>query len=292
MTVAYCYILASIFCISLMLAHGLQQNRYQNNDFLISHFMRLASCTRSDFSSSTTETLSAPAEVLRYDFNNLNLDGWVISEDHQTVAIENGELIIGLPLPDPGDILVGLSGVVSKDYDVTVSVKIAELLFQPVIANGAHIGLRAHPMDQNEKRPLLQYDLSYNFLLGRHTDGRRGIGAAIWHVHKIVRLPDGRIDGVHFRNKLLEFSPFHFRMHKWYRLKVIARGNRFQAFVDEQKMLDFLDNTYPEGRIYLSSGHGNRVHFDNFEVRWGDALGVQSQRKLTTTWGEIKRGFR
>ena len=31
---------------------------------------------------------STSAEVLRHDFNNLDLEGWVISEDHQTVAIE------------------------------------------------------------------------------------------------------------------------------------------------------------------------------------------------------------
>ena len=108
----------------------------------------------------------------------------------------------------------------------------------------------------------------------------------------MVRLPDGRIDGVRIGNKLLEFSPFAFEMDKWYRLKVIAKGNRFQVFVNQQKMLDFLDNTYAEGRIYLSSGHGNRAHFDDFEVRWGGALPVQLQRKLTTTWGQIKRSFR
>ena len=229
------------------------------------------------------------AEVFRDDFNDGDLEGWVVKGE---ASIENGELIIGFPPPDAGDIVVGLLGVVSKDYEVSVSVKIAELLFQPVIANGANIGLRAHSQDENEKRPPLQYTLSYNFLLGRHTDGRRGIGAAIWHVDKIVRLPDGRIDGVHFGNKLLEFSPFQFRMQQWYRLKVLARGNRFQVFIDNKKMLDFLDDTYVEGRIYLSSGHGNRVHFDDFEVRWGDALPVQLQRKLTTTWGQIKRSFR
>lgn len=228
------------------------------------------------------------AEVFRDDFNDGDLEAWVVKGEAST---ENGELIIGFPPPDAGDIVVGLLDVVSKDYEVTVSVKINQLMFQPVIANGANIGLRAHPQSEREKRPALQYDLSYNFLLGRHTNRRRGIGAAIWHVDKIVRLPDGRIDGVHFGNKLLEFSPFAFEMDKWYRLKVITRGNRFQVFVDNKKMLDFLDNTYTEGKIYLSSGHGNRVHFDDFEAQW-DALAVQPQRKLTATWGQIKRSFR
>ena len=94
------------------------------------------------------------------------------------------------------------------------------------------------------------------------------------------------------RSKLLEFSPFAFEMNKWYRLKVIARDNRFQVFVDKKKILDFLDDTYTEGRVYLSSGLGNRVHFDDFEVRWGAALAMQHQRTLTTTWGQIKRSSR
>ena len=228
------------------------------------------------------------AEVFRDDFNNGDLKGWIVKGE---ASIENGELVIGFPPPDPAEIRVGLLGVIAKGYEVSVSVKIDRLMFQPVIANGAKIGLRAHPRSENEKRPLLQYKLSYNFLLGRHTDRRRGIGASIWHVDKIVRLPDGRVDRVHIGNKLLEFSPFAFETEKWYRLKVIAKGNRFQVFVDKRKMLDFLDDTYTEGRIYLSSGFGNRVHFDDFEVRWGGALAVQPQRKLTTIWGQLKRSF-
>lgn len=270
------------------------------------------------------------AEVFRDDFNDGDLEQWVVWRE---ASIENGELVLDFPPPDPARIRVGLLGVISKDYEVTVSVKIVELMFPPIIANGVKIGLRAHAIDDELmfppniangvkidlrayaideilKIPLLQYHLSYNFFLGRHTDGRTGIGASIWYVHKIVKRP--KIDRVQFmnnvklpemdkveirnkvevRNKLLEFSPFAFEMNKWYRLKVIARDNRFQVFVNQQKMLDFLDDTYAEGRIYLSSGIGNRVHFDDFEVRWGGALAVRPRRKLTTTWGQIKRRFR
>lgn len=147
-------------------------------------------------------------------------------------SIENGELVLDFPPPDPAKIRVGFLGAVSKDYEVTVSVKIVELMFPPIIANGVKIGLRAHAIDaidENWQIPQLQYDLSYNFFLGRHIDGRRGIGASIWYVHKIVKRPEmdrvqfmnnvklPEMDKVEIRNKLLEFSPFAFEMNKWYR---------------------------------------------------------------------------
>ena len=75
---------------------------------------------------------SVSAEVLRYDFNNLDLEGWVISEDHQTVAIENGELIAGVPPPEPDSttlVLLPFKGLPASDYDVTVSVRLDLFLF-------------------------------------------------------------------------------------------------------------------------------------------------------------------
>ena len=66
--------------------------------------------------------------------------------------------------------------------------------------------------------------------------------------------------------------------------------DRFQCFIDDKKMLDFLDDTYTAGGIYLSAGRGHRVHFDDFEVQY-EALSVQPRRQLTTTWGEIKSNF-
>ena len=103
---------------------------------------------------------SAWAEVFRDDFNDGGLEGWVVRGE---ASIENGELIIGFPPLNAADILVGFLGVISTDYEVSVSVKIDRLMFQPVIANGANIGLRAHPRNENSKHPLLQSSLSYSF---------------------------------------------------------------------------------------------------------------------------------
>ena len=197
-------------------------------------------------------------------------------------------------------------GIIASNYEVSVSVKISRLARD--INGGARIGLRAHTNPLLEGRSLrrgslrratrerekkkewiqtLWYGQSYQFLLGNQDiniqDTKRGLAANIEHVEFDKR-------GIFHKRKLRAFRIFDFRLHKWYRLKILAKGNRFQCFIDDIEMLDFLDDTYAAGRIYLSSGLGNRVHFDDFEVQY-EALSVQPREKLTTTWGEIKSTF-
>ena len=118
-------------------------------------------------------------------------------------------------------------------------------------------------------------------------DIRKGLAATI----QLMKISKGENSWKTFiRGKLHTLREFDFKLHKWYRLKVIAKGNRFQCFIDDKEMLDFLDDTYTAGKIYLLSGRGSRVHFDNFEVQY-EALSVQPRRQLTTAWGEIKSNF-
>ena len=115
----------------------------------------------------------------------------------------------------------------------------------------------------------------------------RGFGATIQHVEASKK---GDRWNINSEGRSRAFRLFDFRLHKWYRLKIIAKGNRFQCFIDDTEMLDFLNDTYTAGRIYLSSGWGNRVHFDDFEVQY-ETLAVQPRKQLTTAWGEIKGRF-
>ena len=226
------------------------------------------------------------AGIFRDDFNDDDLKGWTFIQDAEDGGIQNGELVLG---SRKSTVIIAVDGVVARDYEITVSVEIRKLV-AGAVANGPLIGLRAHALFENDKHPLGQYDLAYNFLIGRNADKTKGLGAVIWHVGDVLPRR-GRGQRVLIVPKVLKFSPFNVQLDTWYRLKVIAKDNRFQVFVDEKKMLDFLDNSYNEGRIYLSSGGGNIARFDNFEARWDD-LAVQPQRKLTTTWGGIKHNFR
>ena len=245
------------------------------------------------------------AEIFRDNFNDGDLQGWTFVEGDEDGGIENRELVLGSPKAgSEAEVMIAVDGIIASDYEVSVSLKISKL----GIGGGATIGLRAHtdPLlepfieelekgEANKKARTLLYERSYRFSLGNIDTGgsahiqdlRKGF-AAIIQLMKVVR---GEKRWKTFtRGKLHTFRKFDFKLHEWYRLKVIAKGNRFQFFIDDKEMLDFLDDTYTAGKIYLSSGRGSRVHFDNFEVQY-EALSVQPWEKLTTTWGEIKSNF-
>ena len=243
---------------------------------------------------------SASAGVLRHDFNNLDLEGWVISEDHQIALIENGELIAGVPPPEPGSttlILLPFKGMPASDYDVAVSVRLDLFVFHPIIANGAGIGLRGHSTEKffglvnNDKLqdPRSLSDLGYYFFIGQNTEGQWGVGASIWHIERVVIDAEGFVRGVFIENELLRFSPFDVKLGEWYRLKVIAQGDLFRIFVNEEQVPGLRDVRYSKGAIYLSSGFGNLIRFDDFEVKYDAPSAVQPRRKLATMWSEIKR---
>ena len=245
------------------------------------------------------------AEIFRDNFNDGDLKGWTFVEGNEDGGIENGELVLGSPkAEDKTEVTVVVDGIIASDYEVSVSLKISKL----GISGGAAIGLRAHtdPLlepfveqlaegEANKNARTLLHNRSYRFSLGNIDTGgsahiqdiRKGLGATI----QLMKVSRGEnLWKTFISGKLHTFQEFDFKLHKWYRLKVIAKGNRFQCFIDDTEMLDFLDDTYTAGKIYLLSGRGSRVHFDNFEVQY-EALSVQPRKKLTTTWGEIKSNF-
>ena len=249
------------------------------------------------------------AEIFRDDFNDGDLTGWTFVQGAEHGKIQKGELVLSSPKAEgEAEVIIAVNGIISRDYEVSVSLKIAKLVRDIDINGGPSIGLRAHtdpflepiikPAPARGKKgfPTLLYRRSYKFFLGNQDiniqDIRRGFAATVQHMDVVKKNNEGNKEliNVVLMDELRAFQIFDFRLRKWYRLKIIAKGNQFQCFIDDDKMLDFFDDTYREGRIYLSSGLGNHVHFDDFEVQH-EALAVQPRRKLTTTWGEIKRDF-
>ena len=242
------------------------------------------------------------AEIFRDDFDDGDLKGWTFMQGAEHGRIQDSALVLSSPNPKAefgAEAVIAVDGIIASDYEVSVSVKISRLV--KGILHGPHVGLRAHipprlepfikSFQGNKTLRTLLYGQSYKFILGYQDIGggvtERGFGATIQHVEVSKK---GDRWNINSEGRSRAFRLFDFRLHKWYRLKIIAKGNRFQCFIDDKEMLDFFDDTYTVGRIYLSSGWGNRVHYDNFEVQY-ETLSVQPRKQLTTTWGEIKGGF-
>ena len=122
----------------------------------------------------TLSVSSTWAGIFRDDFNDGDLEGWTFVRDAEDGGIQNDELVLG---SRKSTVIIAVDGVIARDYEVAVSVKILKLVPGPT-ANGPLIGLRAHTKDKNDKLPLLQYTLAYNFLTGRDSDKTKGLGAA------------------------------------------------------------------------------------------------------------------
>ena len=242
---------------------------------------------------------SVGAEVFRDDFNDGGLKGWTFVQGAENGGIQNGELVLSSPKPvREAEVIIAIDGIIASDYEAALSVKISEF-FWGDIDGGPAIGLRAHTNPLLEpiikSNPVLGnkwllYERSYKFFLGiNHQVRRKGLGTTIQHLDMEAANERDKLT-ITLKEELRKFQLFDFKLHKWYHLKVIAKGNQFQCFIDDTEMLNFSDDTYTAGRIYLSSGLGNRVHFDNFEVQY-EALSVQPRKQFTTTWGEIKGNF-
>ena len=255
---------------------------------------------------------SVRAEIFRDNFNDGDLQGWTFVEGAEDGGIENGELVLGSPkvtevVKLEPEVTAVVDGIIASDYEVSVSLKISKLARD--ISGGAAIGLRAHmdphhvelmteylkrnegmerrERDERNKGIQLIHKRSYRFFIGNinNHDIRGGFAATI-QLMKVSVGKDGFLT-IFLADKLLTFREFDFKLHEWYRLKVIAKGNRFQCFIDDKKMLDFLDDTYTAGGIYLSAGRGHRVHFDDFEVQY-EALSVQPQKATHNHLGRDK----
>ena len=76
-----------------------------------------------------------------------------------------------------------------------------------------------------------------------------------------------------------------------YRLKIVAEGQNYQCFVDDELLFDGEDDAKfrDSGRIGFIT-HTANVHFDNLSIDGADipSFAVEPNGKLTTRWGQLK----
>ena len=91
--------------------------------------------------------------------------------------------------------------------------------------------------------------------------------------------------------------PFDILEDTWYELKVIAEGEHFEFYINDELMGSFDDDSYPSGGIELGVSN-THVHFDDVVITGpeipdggpgGVRMSVHQENTLITTWGTLKQ---
>ena len=205
------------------------------------------------------------------DFGDGNLDPWQLENppmEGSVWNVENGECS-GQYANAPAGICSALELRVENaatwgDYSVVCNVKLVENF------GGGFFGIffRAAPGWEVQKDYLAYVDLDAKKIAFRK-DG----------IQKLSESP----------------LPFNITEGIWYKLEVIAEGEHFEFYIDDDLTGSFDDNSYPSGTIWLTVRNAH-AHFDDLVITGpeipdgGPGFAVTYQNKLATMWGGVKRG--
>jgi len=210
---------------------------------------------------------SAWAGTLKDNFDDGNMDGWDLSEfaPRDTWEVKNGALVV-----TPRDYPVGFSigETTWKDYTIRVRAKIVK--YQPTGALEC-AAIWARSTSYQRRTPV------YGYVFGFGAMGNKNIHCF-------------RVDG----NPLTGFNtvskPFEWELDKWYDLKLIAEGDYFKFYVNDELVIEYTDTVYPAGKVGIAAAFSTTTaHFDDFSVTGNDVLApIEAKGKLATSWGKIK----
>jgi len=69
------------------------------------------------------------------------------------------------------------------------------------------------------------------------------------------------------RSNLIEVSTKAPALKKWHTIKVVAKANHIQGYLDGKLLIDYKDNTFKSGYTGLWTKADSVTKFDNFEVK-------------------------
>jgi hypothetical protein len=99
---------------------------------------------------------------------------------------------------------------------------------------------------------------------------------------------------VNDEDKLDNESGVHAELGKWYTVKIVAEGDRYDLYLGEQGeelelSCTWEDDTNDKGSIGFRAGGGEHSLYDNLLVTTvGHSFAVNPADALTVTWGELK----
>ena len=181
-------------------------------------------------------TLPAPARSRVYDFDAAGIDGWTVVEGQW--AVED--------LPDAPH---GRKGLVQRatrnEFNVIVAPEVladtdVSVSFQPLSGReDASAGI-VFRFDQGRYYVVRANALEDNFRLYYYDRGRRQMASAG------VKAP---------------------AIGRWHTLRLVARGDRMQAWLDGTRYLDHRDSRFPAGRVGLWTKADSITAFQGLTVR-------------------------
>src|ERR1039457_2949521 len=129
-------------------------------------------------------------------------------------------------------------------------------IFNDVTFRDGDVSVRLKPISGREVQAgglVWRYRDENNYYLAR-------ANALATHVH-VFKVENG------LRSPLMEGVHHEIPTNAWSILKVIARGNRFQVFVDHRRILQGWDNTFlTPGKVGLCTVAASVTYFDDFRV--------------------------
>ena len=84
-------------------------------------------------------------------------------------------------------------------------------------------------------------------------------------------------------------------MNEWYKIKVVAKGEDFEFYINDELIAEWSDDKLKSGKVGVRT-YSSVSHFDNVLItgsgipasKGEPGAAVDSASKLATTWGNIK----
>jgi hypothetical protein len=89
--------------------------------------------------------------------------------------------------------------------------------------------------------------------------------------------------------------PFPNEMNEWYKIKVVAKGDSFEFYINDELIAKWSDNKLKSGKVGVRT-YSSVSHFDNVLItgsgipasKGEPGAAIDSVSKLATTWSNIK----
>ena len=130
---------------------------------------------------------------------------------------------------------------------------------------------------------LVRYQDSTTYYIFAIMNGRQR--AEIW----------SRVGGNYIDEKDI---PFPNEMDKWYKIKVVAEGDDFEFYIDDELIAEWSDDKLKSGKVGVRT-YSSVSHFDNVLItgsgipssKGEPGAAIDSVSKLATTWGHVKSRY-